>query len=94
MNNTLIKKIKNNDNKNLIKDNNQAISNDNINSINFKNNIKEKTMKNFRSYFFEKKNSKINKEIQSYKNRNKYFKYDNDNISINIEAFDKNNNNS
>ena len=103
MNNNLINKVKKDyDNKKLIRDNRQTMSNDDIMSSN---KITRKTMKDFRSnsnYLLEGNDSKVNnnaskrykfnnKELNTESNFNKKLNYDNENIPINVDKSIKNN---
>ena len=103
MNNNLINKVKKeNENKKLIRDNRQTMSNDDIMGSN---KITRKTMKDFRSnsnYLLEGNISKVNnnaskkykfnnKEMNTESNFNKKFNYINENIPINVDKSNKNN---
>jgi len=103
MNNNLINKVKKeNENKKLIRDNRQTMSNDDILGSN---KITRKTMKDFRSnsnYLLEGNISKVNnnaskkykfnnKEMNTESNFNKKFNYINENIPINVDKSNKNN---
>ena len=103
MNNNLINKVKKDyDNKKLIRDNRQTMSNDDIMSSN---KITRKTMKDFRSnsnYLLEGNDSKVNnnaskrykfnnKELNTESNFNKKLNYDNENMPINVDKSNKNN---
>ena len=102
MNNNLINKVKKDyENKKLIKDNRQTMSNDDIMGSN---KITRKTMKNFRSnsnYLLEgnkkvnnnvsKRNKFNNKEMKTESNFNKKLNFDNENIPINVDKSNKNN---
>ena len=101
MNNNLINKVKKDcENKKLIRDNKQTMSNDDIMNSN---KITKKTMKDFRSnsnYLLEGDNTKVNnnaskrykfnnKEMNTESNFNKKLNYDNENIPINVDKSNK-----
>ena len=103
MNNNLINKVKKDyENKKLIRDNRQTMSNDDIMNSN---KITRKTVKDFRSksnYLLEEHNTKVNfnaskrnkynnKELNTESNFNKKMNYDNENIPINVDKSNKNN---
>ena len=103
INNNLINKVKKDyENKKLIRDNRQTMSNDDIMSSN---KITRKTMKDFRSnsnYLLEGNNTKVNnnaskkskinnKKLNTESNFNKKLNYDNENIPINVDKSNKKN---